>query len=162
MANIIAWNVRGLNNPNKQEDIRIFLQKQEVGLVALLETKVKRENIEEVAKRLFGGWEWETNVAYNPKVRIWVAWRNRAYHLRVLEATDQLMHYKVHQVHTHKICYITFVYGMNTNALRQSLWGDLRRITGQMQMAWGVLGDFNATLYLEERLGRTYSLSRTP
>ena len=31
--------------------------------------------------------------------------------------------------------------------------GDLRRIAGQMQMAWGVLGDFNETLYPEERQG---------
>jgi len=38
-----------------------------------VETKVKKENIEEVAIRVFGGWEWYTNVDYNPKVKIWVA-----------------------------------------------------------------------------------------
>ena len=73
MFNIIAWKVRDLNNPNKQEDIKIFLNKHEVGLMALLETKVKKENINVVASRLFGRWEWYTNVDYNPKDRIWVA-----------------------------------------------------------------------------------------
>lgn len=56
MANILAWNIRGLNSPNKQENIRIFLQKQQVGLVALLKTKVHKNNIEGVAQKLFGGW----------------------------------------------------------------------------------------------------------
>lgn len=53
MANILAWNIRGLNSPNKQEDIRIFLQKQHVGLVDLLETKVHKNNIEGVAQKLY-------------------------------------------------------------------------------------------------------------
>ena len=75
MDSIIAWNVRGLNNPNKQEDIRCFLQSQGVGLAGLVETKVKQENMDEVASRLFRGWEWYTNVEFNPKIRIWITWR---------------------------------------------------------------------------------------
>ena len=56
MDRIIAWNVRGLNNPNEQEGIRCFLQSQGAGLVGLVETKVKHENMDEVANRLFRGW----------------------------------------------------------------------------------------------------------
>jgi len=41
MDSIITWNITGLNSPNKQEDVKIFLHDQQVGLVALLETKVK-------------------------------------------------------------------------------------------------------------------------
>ena len=55
MNNIITWNIRGLNSPNKQEDISGFLNKQNVGIVALLETKVKQQNITAVAYRMFGG-----------------------------------------------------------------------------------------------------------
>ena len=57
MDNIIASNIRGLNSPNRQEDIRGFLNKQDVALVALLETKVKKKNIEVVVNRLFMGWD---------------------------------------------------------------------------------------------------------
>ncbi|KAJ8430325.1 hypothetical protein Cgig2_015382 [Carnegiea gigantea] len=56
-------------------------------------------------------------------------------------------------VSTRKTFFLTFVYGLNTNTQRQSLWRDLRSIAGQMHMAWGVVGDFNTTLYPEERLG---------
>ncbi|KAJ8430871.1 hypothetical protein Cgig2_011334 [Carnegiea gigantea] len=56
----IRENIRGLNSSNKQEDIRGFLNKQKVGLVASLETKVKLKNIIEVGDRMFGGWNYTT------------------------------------------------------------------------------------------------------
>ncbi|KAJ8429180.1 hypothetical protein Cgig2_011784 [Carnegiea gigantea] len=40
--------IRGLNSPNKQEDVKIFLHQQQVGLVGFFETKVKLENIAQV------------------------------------------------------------------------------------------------------------------
>jgi len=52
MTDILAWNIWGLNSPNKQEDIKGFLHKQKVGLVALFETKVYEKHIEGVAQRL--------------------------------------------------------------------------------------------------------------
>jgi len=55
MDNILTWNVRGLNWPNKQEDIKCFLQMNKVGLVVLQETKVNKENGELVANQLLTG-----------------------------------------------------------------------------------------------------------
>ena len=73
MDNLIAWNVWGINGPNKQEDVT-----QNVKLVALLETKVHKDKMSHVASKLFGGWLWHMNVDYNPKVGIWIAWRGSA------------------------------------------------------------------------------------
>ena len=81
MDNLIAWNVWGLNGPNKQEDVRNFLHTQNVKLVALLETKVHKDKMSYVASKVFGGWLWHMNVDYNPKVRIWIAWRGSAMQL---------------------------------------------------------------------------------
>ena len=41
MGRIIVWNVRGLNSQQKQRDLKLVLNSQRVGLVGLLETKVK-------------------------------------------------------------------------------------------------------------------------
>ncbi|XP_074288700.1 uncharacterized protein LOC141613857 [Silene latifolia] len=38
------WNVRGLNNPIKQQEIRWFLHQNKIGLFGLLETKIKGSN----------------------------------------------------------------------------------------------------------------------
>jgi len=75
MDSFLTWNVRGLNDPTKQEDVKCFLHKQGVPLVALLETKVRRENVNQVVNKVFGGWQWDTNAEHVPKVRIWVAWQ---------------------------------------------------------------------------------------
>jgi len=42
---IISWNVRGMNTPSKQEDIKVFLQQEQAGMVGFLETKVQEHNI---------------------------------------------------------------------------------------------------------------------
>ena len=52
MDSILSWNVRGMNNPNKQDDIKIFLQQQQAWLVGFLETKIKAQNIALVMGRI--------------------------------------------------------------------------------------------------------------
>ena len=56
MNNVVSWNIRGLNWPNKQVDVHIFLQTNKLGLIGLLETKVKEKNVEKVATHVFPGW----------------------------------------------------------------------------------------------------------
>jgi len=56
MDKILCWNVRGMNCRNKQEDIKIFLQQQKVGLVGFLETKVKEQTIPMVMGRICPNW----------------------------------------------------------------------------------------------------------
>lgn len=41
MDNICIWNVRGLNSPRKQKVVKEFITQHSMGLVGLLETKVK-------------------------------------------------------------------------------------------------------------------------
>ena len=55
MDRVCSWNVRGLNWLNKQEDIKIFLQEKRIGIIGLLETKVKERNVDKIAARLFQG-----------------------------------------------------------------------------------------------------------
>jgi len=70
--------------------------------------------MDEVANGLFRGWEWNTNVEFNPKIRIWIVWRCKAYQIEVYNTTEQLIHYRVVQVSTRKNFFLTFVYGLNT------------------------------------------------
>jgi len=53
MDKLCSWNIRGLNWPNKQEVVKIFLHEKQIGFVDLLETKVKDKNVNLVATRLF-------------------------------------------------------------------------------------------------------------
>ena len=55
MDSIVGWNIRGLNWPNKQKDVKSFLYSNKVGLIGLLETKVKVKNVESWQQRYFPG-----------------------------------------------------------------------------------------------------------
>ena len=45
MINIIAWNVRGLNNINKQKKVANTLSINNVGMFGLLKTKINRQGL---------------------------------------------------------------------------------------------------------------------
>jgi len=51
--NIVSWNIRGLNWSNKQEEVRSFFNNNKVGIIGLLETKVKIRNLDKIAGNAF-------------------------------------------------------------------------------------------------------------
>jgi len=61
MDSIIAWNIRGLDWPSKQEDLKAFLRTNKVGMIGLIETKIKMTNDRIVATRSFLGWRLDNN-----------------------------------------------------------------------------------------------------
>ena len=135
MDRICAWNVRGLNWPNKPEDLKLFLNKQHVGLMALLETKIKPGNFDSIAAKVAPGWCSSHNFHYNPNGRIWVTWKPSIFHVQTLDASDQYIHCRVQQFQPSTIFYLTIVYGHNHADARQSLWEDLCRIGQAMNEA---------------------------
>ena len=48
--------IRGLNNPNKQEDVKNFLIKNKVGIFRLLEPKIKVVNMHIAANVMLATW----------------------------------------------------------------------------------------------------------
>lgn len=42
MGSLLSWNVRGLNAPTKQKEVKLLYNMEEIGLVGLLETKIKK------------------------------------------------------------------------------------------------------------------------
>ena len=69
MAN---WNIRGVNGPSKQRELRSLILSNEVCLFGLNETKVREDNSESVASDLLRGWHFRFNYQSHPNGRIWV------------------------------------------------------------------------------------------
>lgn len=72
MDNILCWNVRGMNAPNKQREVRLLCNKESTGLVALLKTKIKVDKVSQMANSMFGDWGHITNYEkhYNGKKNV--------------------------------------------------------------------------------------------
>ena len=152
MSLIASWNVRGLNWPNKQEDVKLFLQQNDIGMVGLIETKIRQQNADAIASTFLRGWQWTHNCDIS-NGRIWVAWKPSSYHLSIMERSDQYIHCLATQLTTNKRFHITFVYGHNHEPQRQPLWNALHQLSLSITGAWSILGDFNTILSKNERIG---------
>lgn len=78
----------GLNAPNKQKKIKLLCNEERVGLIGLLETKIKRDKIDQVMGKLFGGWQFISNLDCHYNGRIVVLWRDDLYKIKLIAMTD--------------------------------------------------------------------------
>ncbi|KAJ8419565.1 LOW QUALITY PROTEIN: hypothetical protein Cgig2_004596 [Carnegiea gigantea] len=82
--------------------------------------------------------------------RVIVSWHPRHYNFNMVHMTDQLIH---GELSTNTKFLITFIYGRNLEEQRSPLWDDIRTISHAHENPWSILGDFNAVLHQEDRIG---------
>lgn len=95
---MICWNVRGFSAQNKQNEVVFLCNKENVGLVGLVEMKVNSKNIEKVVNKMFGGWQFLTNLESHYNGRILLVWRPDYYKVELMRSLTQML--------TCKVCYI--------------------------------------------------------
>ncbi|XP_056687939.1 uncharacterized protein [Spinacia oleracea] len=151
MDRVVAWNVRGLNSLQVKNEVKHFIQKYEVGLVGLLEHKMKLSNLGKLYQKVFAKWCFTSNASYHPGGRIIVAWKAGSFNVNIVAASSQFLHCHVTPVSGMLSFFYTFIYAHNEAGLRHELWRDLSLInTGA---PWILCGDFNCVMAPEERIG---------
>ncbi|KAK4720321.1 hypothetical protein R3W88_018659 [Solanum pinnatisectum] len=150
---LVAWNVRGLNKVHKQKEAKLFIRTNNVSIIALLEHKIKDQQIVKVMKTIAPGWRSIDNNICSNKGRVWILW------------DPQVIKLKIRALNC-KFCFTT-IYGLHTIEARRSLWGKLRNINSSQQEPWISMGDYNAIHRAEDRMigatftwtnGHTYSI----
>ena len=155
MDSILSWNIRGMNAPNKQEDIYLFLQRHKVGMIGFLETKVLQQNVDTVMKRVCPHWLWRHNATSEERGRIILCWHPRKFKVLIHFINDQLIHGEATHLPTGKTFFISFIYGRNLVEQRTPLWDSLVSLSSSINDPWCVLGDFNSILNQNDRIGGT-------
>ncbi|XP_074315473.1 uncharacterized protein LOC141651673 [Silene latifolia] len=153
MGSCSLWNIRGLNNPTKQLEIKRFLSQNKVGICGLLETKSKFKNWNKVRVNLCDDWSICTNSSLHKGRRIWLIWDPNAFEVEVYDVTVQSIHTKVLDKARRKLFWFTVVYGLNKQAERIPLWDSLRHYCNNVRGPWLVGGDFNAIMAINEIIG---------
>ncbi|KAJ8419927.1 LOW QUALITY PROTEIN: hypothetical protein Cgig2_028076 [Carnegiea gigantea] len=110
----------------------------------------EKENVENVPNKLFGGWHWTTNVDTYPKVRIRVALKAPAYGVTIMLSTEHTRQGSIGS-HPKAIPYDFYVW-IQPAKPKISIIGGPEVICNKHD-ALHVLGDFNAVLHYEERIG---------
>lgn len=71
---ISSWNIRGLNDPIKQHEVRQFLMQNHIDIITIVEVKVRLNKVEKVAKNTFPRWKVVHNTGIEVIPRKWCRW----------------------------------------------------------------------------------------
>ncbi|XP_071719398.1 uncharacterized protein [Rutidosis leptorrhynchoides] len=121
------------------------------------ESHVALKKLNRICNRAFARWYWTSNnnLCQNG-TRIIVGWDSNIVSVIVVAASDQVMHCLVRLVHDNKQFYTSFVDASNSYIQRRKLWNELnmhKLCVGNRP--WIILGDFNASLRVEESTAGT-------
>ncbi|KAL0661041.1 hypothetical protein Bca4012_097878 [Brassica carinata] len=149
---IFSWNIRGLNGDGRKRVVRSWLRGMGSSVGALLETHVQEENFCSVLGAIAPGWRVESNYSQAAGGRVWLLWSPNISVVVYLK-TDQLLLCGVLDPDSGTSCTVAFVYALNTEGERRSLWNDLATIASNPIVSSSplvVIGDFNQILRAEE------------
>ncbi|PWA38865.1 hypothetical protein CTI12_AA572810 [Artemisia annua] len=121
-----TWNIRGMCNEIKQNEVMKFIENEKVQVCAVIETHLKTKSITKVCDRVFGNWNWISNVVHSPTCcRIVVRWNNSVVNVMVLNSCNQEILCLVETVDKRLRFYCSFVYASNSTVERRILWRQL-------------------------------------
>ncbi|KAL0294970.1 UNVERIFIED_CONTAM: hypothetical protein Sradi_6858100 [Sesamum radiatum] len=150
-----VWNVRGLNSVAHQHAVGHLVREKGIQFLGLLETRVRRGNIQSVRAGLLPSWSWFDDYT-EPGGQIWLAWNAVEIGVEVLLVAGQFIHCRLLNKRTSTTCLTTVVYGECDLVRRRLLWEELRNISAATaDVPWCVLGDFNIVVDASESCGRT-------
>ncbi|XP_019244243.1 PREDICTED: uncharacterized protein LOC109224111 [Nicotiana attenuata] len=152
---IVTWNVRGFNKVHKQKEMKIFLEKQKINLIAIVEHRVQNAKEKEVINKCAPGWSWCSNSKATERGRIWILWDANSIQFTMLQSHTQYIHGIIKNNSSSKQFAFTAIYGLHTAAHMCDMLEELRKIDSQMDSPWLLTGDFNAVLDKEDRVNGT-------
>ncbi|KAJ6309528.1 hypothetical protein OIU77_015099 [Salix suchowensis] len=150
-----SWNTWGINGPQKLRSVRNWINKYQLGIVGLLETKVSLNNLKKIEVGLnLSGWNFLSNITNADPCRILVGWDTSLFNLTLIHIDVQWITCKITSLASQESARITFVYGRNTHVDRRPLWDYISSISHLFNdLPWVLLGDFNAILQADQKVG---------
>ncbi|XP_021845359.2 uncharacterized protein [Spinacia oleracea] len=159
MDSLLCWNVRGLNRRDKQGEVRRFIASHHIKLFSLLETRVKAPRMGDMYLNVCPTWCFSTNLSCHQNGRIVIAWDHDAFVVDIVLVHTQFIHCFVTPRGTRTGFHCTFVYGLHDKTTREPLWDSLKAIADKCSEAWIIMGDFNALMDLDDRIGSSVRMS---
>lgn len=146
---ISTWNVRGMNKSLRQREVIKFIRDNDVGILGLLETRIKQPKADSIRRQFGMHWSFADNYGEASNGRIWVAWNGTVVQFQVISSTPQCIHGYLKRSDGSFSTFSTFVYALDE---RDALWTEIRRLHSMTYEAWIVVGDFNNVLYSTDRV----------
>ena len=126
MINIASWNVKGICDTLRQDEVKSVIRINNIVMCGILETQLRKKFVNNVCNEVFGGWSWVSNSVDSPKrCRIVVGWDPNVIKALLLSQTSQVMHFLVSVKNSSLSMYVSYIYGDNRVKERLYLWDSL-------------------------------------
>ena len=119
---LASWNIRGVNEPHKQREVRSLIGRQRLSMLGLNETRVQHSKHQDIIHSICPTWRYITNYGYHSNGRIWVMWDPSVLDVIPLFCSDQIIYVQAIDVQNQVSMLVCFVYGHNDYILRRELW----------------------------------------
>ncbi|XP_074291814.1 uncharacterized protein LOC141618618 [Silene latifolia] len=151
---ISTWNIRGFNKPVKHLEVLSFIKENNIDVLGLLETRVKKNKAHRILQSRFRRMNSFTNYNAHYNGRIWILWNPVTTSVSIVEEHAQVVHCQVRHFATGRTFHLSVVYGSKNASLRQQLWQSLSdfAVTGG---PWVTMGDFNVVRHFTEKISDT-------
>lgn len=151
MHDLAFWNIRGLNTQIKQLEVRKLIADNDISLLVLNETRVKKLN-QVMVLNGFTKWKYLDNYYHAQNGRIWVLWDDKVFQVDEQLQGNQFIHAKVTRLEYGDSFWLTAVYAFNSEAERKVLWYSIISLSQSIKEPWILMGDFNTFLKQSERV----------
>ena len=158
MAKFATWNIRGLNDPLKQKEVRSVVISNDLDFVCILETWVRVSNKDRIFNSLLLGWRLFHNYDHALLGRIWICGHPERISIDVVHAMDQAIQCHVTTLKDNCSFWCSAIYASNNYLDRRGLWHHLlwcEPMAGHNP--WFVIGDFNTTRFVNEKIGGPFT-----
>lgn len=119
---LVTWNIRGLNKPHKQRELKLFMKENNIRILALLKHKIKKDLAGKVIQKVAPRWKYEGNYEMTEKGGIWILWDCQYVECEVVSKTDQYIHSKVKIKSSGLQFSFVAIYGLHTINDRVQMW----------------------------------------
>ncbi|KAL9686342.1 hypothetical protein QQ045_023798 [Rhodiola kirilowii] len=123
MSSLASWNVRGINHPSKQAEVRYLIKKYDIGLLAVLEAKAKVAKCKSIMNGCCPVDNWKSfcfDDGLDGKSRMLLLWDPEVFTVSIWFASSQQV---VCEVTWNNVSFMVgFVYAMNVQRERRELW----------------------------------------
>lgn len=120
MIKVVVWNIRGLNSSDKQMEVKNLIERHNLGVCVLVETRVKKQNKDNIVSSLLPCWSYLDNYDGAENGRIWVICNPNACSVRMISSMDQAITCEF--ISSQATFWITAIYGHNRIMQRTQLW----------------------------------------
>jgi hypothetical protein len=151
MMRLLIWNIRGLNQPLKQQEVKKCIRRFHVSIFCLVETRVKVNNVVRIKDVICPSWQLLNNYLANPLGRVWICWDPGIFSIDAISISEQVITCRVNAIQETYPWILSVVYRANHSLDRRRMLTELVRTKDLVGcQPWIIAGDFNAIRFPQE------------